>query len=169
MSLAELAAFAVTTQSSSRSTTPMYELAIKEARKLVKIKDGNRKPSEDGSQALTVTLGRYTFGLDIIAAGASRITAAKDQVEQFTGILQAAIDEGSFDKEIEDAQLKSVPKIKASVIIAEDDTPEETVVTEDVATDAPDTTTLSLNKATPVVDSIDSEVDIDGLDFAGIE
>lgn len=93
--------------SRSSSRTPMYQLSIEEAREAVKIKDGNKKANEDGSQALTLTLGKHTLGLDVIKPKATRINATADQVEAFTEQLRAAINEGAFDDEIVAAQSKA--------------------------------------------------------------
>ena len=91
------------------SKTPLYELPVEKARAFVKIKDGNRKPAENGSQALVLTLGRFNLGLDIIAPNATRVFATAEQIEQYTAVLQEAIDSGAFDEEIKLAQLKSDP------------------------------------------------------------
>ena len=66
----------------------------------MKISDGNKKKAEDGSVALTLGLGKKKLSLDAISKGATRVNATADQIQQFTSILQAAIDGGSFDEEI---------------------------------------------------------------------
>ena len=111
-----LAAQAVANNNSkSAGATPSYLLSIEDARKAVKIKDGNKKPAEDGSQALTLTIGRITIALDVIAQGATRVNATADQVEEFTAQLQAALDEGVFDTAITAAQAKANPANKVKV------------------------------------------------------
>ena len=95
--------------------TPSYLLAIDDARRAVKIKDGNKKPNEDGSVALTLTIGRITMSLEAIAPKATRINATADQVEAFTEQLQAAIDAGAFDSAIVEAQAKANPANKIAV------------------------------------------------------
>ena len=152
MSLAQLAAFAANNRNPAK--TPLYELATAEARPLVKIKDGNRPAHEDGSQALTLVLGRYVLNLDVIAKGASRVVASGDQVAQFTGILQAAIDSGDFDGEIIIAQEKAKPKAKAPVLVT---------VNPDMDNRELEGT-LSLN-----VEDVPTTDDIEGLDFGSIQ
>jgi hypothetical protein len=101
MSLSALAAFAVN-NNNSRPTrnTPIYEMSVEDARELVVIRDGNRVAKEDGSQALTLKLGRYAVAMDAVAPKATRINATAEQVEEFTGILKAAIEAGDFDEAI---------------------------------------------------------------------
>jgi len=150
--LAGLTAFAVNNNNVAAKKTPLYELPTASARKLVKIKDGNRTVAVDGSQALTLTLGRRTLSLEIIAKGASRVNAPKEQVATFTTILQQAIDSGSFDVEIKKAQEASRPVVVAPVAEAG-----QVISTP--------TGTLGLVKTV----APEIEVDIDGLDFSGIE
>ena len=114
----ELAKAAVKNNYSSK--TPLYELPVEKARAFVKSKDGNRKPAENGSQALVLTLGRFNLDLSIIAPGATRVFAPEEQIEHFTGILQAAIDSGAFDDEIIAAQLKSNPAEKLAEDVEQD-------------------------------------------------
>lgn len=95
--------------SKSGGVTPSYLLAIDEARAAVKIKDGNKVAKEDGSQALTVMIGRITISLDVIAPNATRVNATKDKVEAFTAKLQEALDEGVFDSAIVEEQNKANP------------------------------------------------------------
>lgn len=97
------------------SSTPSYLLPIEDARKAVKIKDGNKTPKEDGSQALTLVIGRITIALDTIAPKATRINATKEQVEAFTEQLQAGVDAGAFDEAIVAAQAKANPANKVKV------------------------------------------------------
>jgi len=107
----ELAAAAVRNNYNNGST-PSYLLSIEEARKAVKVKDGNRKAAEDGSQALTLILGRVALSLDVIAKGATRINATKDQVEAFSAKLVSAVEAGAFDAAIVEAQAKANPANK---------------------------------------------------------
>jgi len=106
LNISELAQFATANNYARKSSTPSYELGIEEAREAVKIKDGNRVKSEDGSQALVLTLGRITLALDVISKGATRVNATADQVEGFTATLQEAVDSGAFDTAIVEAQAK---------------------------------------------------------------
>ena len=107
----ELAAAAVRNNYNTGST-PSYLLTLEEAREAVKVKDGNRKAAEDGSQALTLILGRVAVSLDVIAKGATRINATKDQVEAFSAKLLAAVKAGAFDTAIIEAQAKANPANK---------------------------------------------------------
>lgn len=100
--------------SKSGGSTPSYLLPIEEARKAVKIKDGNKVAKEDGSQALTLTIGRITIGLDAVAPKATRINATAEQVEQFTAVLKEALDAGAFDEAIIAAQAKANPANKVA-------------------------------------------------------
>lgn len=112
MSLAQLAAAAVSNNYNT-SRTPIYELSIEEARAKVKVKDGNKTPNEDGSQALVLGFGRKNLPLDIIAPKATRINATAEQVEEYTSILQGAIDGGDFDEVIAAAQIEYEEAAKA--------------------------------------------------------
>jgi hypothetical protein len=122
---------AAATGTATRSASKAFHtLTVEEARALVKIKDGNRKPTEDGSQKLTVIIGKHTLPLDFIKAGTSRIAVTADQVEGFTAAIQTEIDNGSFDDVIEKAQVlakaqaekalanpvKRAPKVAASEV-----------------------------------------------------
>ena len=123
-----LAANAVANNNSRASgATPSYLLNIEDARKAVKIKDGNKVAKEDGSQALTLTIGRITIGLDAVAPKATRINAAADQVEAFTEQLQLALEAGAFDTAIVEAQAKANPanKVAAAKAALEDPIAEE--------------------------------------------
>ncbi len=106
--LAELAAHAAA-NNNSNSRTPMYELPLEEARQRVVVKDGNRKVAEDGSQALTLTIGKITLSLDAVAPKATRINATKEQVDTFKEQLQEAVKAGVFDEAIIAAQAKANP------------------------------------------------------------
>ena len=135
MSLAALAAFAVANNNSSaEGRTPVYKLTIEEARNRIKIGDGNKKPKEDGSQALTLSLGKIKVGLDIIAPKATRVNAPADQVEAFTASLQEAVDNGSFDEAIKAAQFKADPANKQRIEAPTTEGSEEAPVAE---TEAP--------------------------------
>jgi hypothetical protein len=106
----QLAASAVANNNSKGAgRVPSYLLPIEEARAVVKISDGNKKPAEDGSQAITLTIGRVTIALDAVAPKATRINATAEQVEAFTATLQAAVDAGAFDEAIVAAQTKANP------------------------------------------------------------
>jgi hypothetical protein len=107
MSLSELAEFAVAHNNSrSPSQTPTYDLGIEEARVAVQIKDGNKIPREDGSQALTLRLGNIKLALDAVAPGATLVNATQEKVESFTDKLLAALANGEFDEAIVAAQEK---------------------------------------------------------------
>lgn len=111
-----LAASAVANNNSkSGGATPSYLLPLEEARKAVKIKDGNKVAKEDGSQALTLVIGRITIALDAIAPKATRINATAEQVEGFTATLTEALEAGAFDEAIVEAQAKANPANKVKV------------------------------------------------------
>lgn len=104
-SIADLAAFAVANNfARGNSKVPTYELSLEEARKAVRVKDGNKRPKEDGTQALVLVLGKKTLKLDVIAANATRVNATAEQVEQFTAMLEGAVEAGQFDAAILEAQ-----------------------------------------------------------------
>jgi hypothetical protein len=104
ITLEDLAASATGTATRAASKA-FHTLTVEESRPLVKIKDGNRKPAEDGSQRLTVVIGKHTLPMDCIKAGTSRIAVSADQVEGYTVAIQGLIDSGSFDEVIEKAQV----------------------------------------------------------------
>ena len=97
---------AAATGTVSRTGAPAFHaVSVEEARTFVKIKDGNRKPAVDGSQNLTVVLGKHTLPLDCVKAGTSRVPVTEEQVEGYTDALQTAINEGLFDGDIANAQV----------------------------------------------------------------
>ena len=105
-----LAASAVANNNTAgNGVTPSYLLSIEEARVAVKIKDGNKVAKEDGSQAITLSIGRITIDLDVIAPKATRVNATADQVEGFKEQLAAAVESGAFDEAIVAAQFKANP------------------------------------------------------------
>ena len=103
ISLAQLAEAATGTASRVAGPT-YYSVSVEEARASVKVKDGNRKPNEDGSQKLTVVLGKHTLPLDCIKAGTTRVSVTAEQVEDYTAALVAAVVDGLFDDAIAKAQ-----------------------------------------------------------------
>ena len=122
-----LAAAAVANNNkAATAATPAYALSLDEARKVVKVRDGNRKPAEDGTKALTLVLGKITLDLEVIAPGATRVNATPEQEEAFTAQLLAAVEAGAFDNAILTAQFKGDPanrKAKAARVapIADED------------------------------------------------
>lgn len=113
-----LAAFAVANNNAKggSSVTPSYLLEIEDARKAVKIKDGNKVAKEDGSKAITLTLGRITISLDVIVKNATRVNVPAEAVEATEAQLQAGIDAGAFDEAIVAAQAKANPANKVKVV-----------------------------------------------------
>ena len=107
MSLAKLALFAVSAANNTASRTPVYAMSVEEARSRVIIKDANKQPNENGSQSLSVYLSKIRMSLDVVSPGAGKINATVDQITEFTDILQAAVDDGSFDEAIVEAQGKA--------------------------------------------------------------
>lgn len=115
LSLDALAAFAVSNNfSSARGGKGLHELTIEEARAKVVVVDGNKVPAEDGSQALTLKLGKRKVALDAVKANATRINATAAQVEGFTAALLAAVAEGKFDAAIIDVQKAADPANKVA-------------------------------------------------------
>ncbi len=110
ISIADIAAKAIGTVRTG--STPFHAKTVEEARADVKVKDGNRKPSEDGSQNLTVVIGKHTLALDAIKAGTTRVAVTAEEVEGYTEALVAAVAEGLFDEQIAKAQ--ELAKIQAA-------------------------------------------------------
>jgi organic hydroperoxide reductase OsmC/OhrA len=105
-------------------------------------------PNEDGSQALTLKLGKRKVGLDAVKPKATRINASAEQVAAFTETLLAGVQAGAFDeaiKAVQAAAKQAVEDAKAKGT---------TVVTE--TGDEPE---LEANTA----------ADIDGLDLDSLE
>ena len=116
ISFADLA-LAATGTTSTRSGAPAFHtVSVEEARTSVKIKDGNRKPAKDGSQMLTVTIGKHTLPLDRIKAGTTRVAVTAEQVEGYTTALQNAVNDGAFDEVIGKAQ--ELAKVQAAKVAA---------------------------------------------------
>lgn len=133
MSLSTLAAFAVANNNakSASRATKYWELDAVELREFAKVKDGNRKLAEDGGQALVITLGKVRVDLDAIAPKATRVNATAEQVEEFTGLLEAAIGAGDFDEALLDAAEKLNPANKVANVTdsgVEADTPSDDVL-----------------------------------------
>jgi hypothetical protein len=105
-SLSFLAAFAVKHNNvkAVRKNIYAWDLNIEKARAKVIIRDGNKYPAEDGSVAIVLGFSKRTLRLDVIKSGATRVNAKKDQVEQFTAMLQAEVTSGTFDEQIVLAQ-----------------------------------------------------------------
>jgi hypothetical protein len=156
MSLEALAAFAVNNNHAVNKKVPLHELPVIEARKLVKIKDGNRKPAPDGSQALTLVLGRRTISLDTISKGATRVNATVNLIDTFTNVLQIAVDNGDFDKAIAEVQEAAAPAPLLNPV-------SEGVIQNNTQG------TLSLNKSIPQSETVVSSDAIEGLDFGDLE
>jgi hypothetical protein len=100
----EMLSAAATGSATRAASRAFHTLSVEEARGSAKIKDGNRKPAEDGSQKLTVVIGKHTLPMDCIKAGTSRIAVTADQIVGYTEAIQGLIDNGSFDEAIEKAQ-----------------------------------------------------------------
>lgn len=151
MSLQLLAQFAVA-QNFNRSApqrTPIEDLSIDEARALVKVGDGNKKPAADGSKALVLRLGKVLVGLDAIAPEATRVNATAEQVAEFTTVLEAELKAGTFDAAIAAAQVKiregkaaAAAKPKAETTVPEPIDSEVEVSTEEVQIEGLDLSSL---------------------------
>lgn len=97
---------AAATGTATRSGAPAFHsVSVEEARASVKVKDGNRKPAEDGSQKLTVVIGKHTLPLDCIKAGTTRVAVTAEQVEGYSEALLGAVADGLFDVAIAKAQV----------------------------------------------------------------
>lgn len=100
-----LAQFAVSNNfAQSRGGVPVFDLSIEDARAKVVVVDGNKVPNEDGSQALTLKLGKRKVSLDAVKKGATRINATAEQVAAFTETLLAGVQAGAFDDAIKAVQ-----------------------------------------------------------------
>jgi hypothetical protein len=106
---------AAATGSKSSAAVSFHSMTVEDARGSVVIKDGNRKPAQDGSQALTVTLGKHTLPLDCIKLGTTRLSVTEAQVEGYSEALQSVVDEGGFDTAIEAAQVLAKAQFERTV------------------------------------------------------
>jgi len=95
---------AAATGTNKATSTAFHTVSVEEARASVKVKDGNKKPEVDGSQKLTVILGKHLLPLDCIKAGTTRVAVTADQVEGYTEALLGAVNDGLFDEAIAKAQ-----------------------------------------------------------------
>ena len=111
---------AATSNTFGRSSTRVstYDLPIEEARKVVKVVNGNKGVKEDGSQALTLKFGKKVLPLDVIKKNASRIIATQEQVDTFSAKLLEAVDAGAFDDVIIEAQVASKAAAEAAKVAA---------------------------------------------------
>lgn len=134
-----LAAFAVSNNfSQSRGGVPVYELSIEDARAKVVVVDGNKVPNEDGSQALTLKLGKRKVAMDAVKKGATRINATSDKVAEFSEMLLAAVKAGAFDSAIEAVQAaakQAVEDAKAKGTTVATETGDELELEANVAAD----------------------------------
>lgn len=132
ITLADLQAAA--TGTATRSGAPAFHsVSVEEARSSVKVKDGNRKPAEDGSQKLTVVIGKHTLPLDCIKAGTTRVAVTAEQVEGYTEALLAAVNEGMFDEQIAKAQELAKAQAEKAAANPRTRTPKAAVAAEDTA------------------------------------
>jgi len=164
MNLAELAQYAAG-NAQRASNTPLHELSIEEARKVIKIVDGN-KVKKDDQQALTLQFGRRKLTLDAISDGATRLNVPTANVEGVTTALTQHIANGDFDKAIKQAQqaLKDA-KAKSSTPVAKE-AKEEAPVSSD------EKEALVAQEETVVEETTSTENEtpsIDGLDLSSIE
>jgi hypothetical protein len=139
MNLAQLVAMTVKT-AVRKSKTALQDLSIELARAAVKISDGNKTKSEE-SQGLKLSLGRRSVSLDAISVGATKFEVPTAQVGEATALLQAAIDDGTFDAAIVECQAAIKESAEAPKEVTEPSS-------EDSAPDAG-------NTGTPSVDGLD--------------
>lgn len=136
--LQNLAQFAVASNFAKPQGGPrLFEITVEEARAKVVVRDGNKTPAKDGSQALTLALGKNKLSLEVIAAGATRVNATKEQVEDFTAQLLAAVQAGEFDAAIAAAQaeIKATAEAPKKVKVATVVTSESGEAVQDAATE----------------------------------
>ncbi len=102
MNLIDLAQFAAG-NAQRASNTPLHELSIEEARKVIKIVDGN-KIKKTTEQALVLKFGQRLLILDSISEGATRLNVPTASVAGVTTVLKHHIADGDFDEAIKQAQ-----------------------------------------------------------------
>ena len=102
MNLTELAQYAAGTAQRA-SNKPLHELSIEEARKVIKIVDGN-KIKKANEQALVLKFGQRLLILDAISNGATRLNVPTANVEAVKTTLAAHVSNGDFDEAIKQAQ-----------------------------------------------------------------
>ena len=102
MNLVDLAQFAAG-NAQRASNTPLHELSIEEARKVIKIVDGNKVKKAD-EQALVLKFGQRLLILNVISDGATRLNVPTDNVAGVTIVLKQYINNGDFDEAIKQAQ-----------------------------------------------------------------
>ncbi len=163
MNLADLAQYAAGNQARA-SKTPIHELSIEEARKVIKITDGN-KVKKDDQQALTLQFGRRKLTLDAISSGATRLNVPTANVEGVTASLTTAIAAGEFDEAIKQAQTalkeaKAKPSTKA-----EPEAKEEAPVDADEKEALVEQEEIMVEETTPTETNTPN---IDGLDLSSI-
>lgn len=111
--LSSLAGMAVANNNTrAAGATPAYLLTIEEAREACVVKDGNKIAKEDGSQALTIKLGRRALSLAAIKKGATRLNVPADSVDAVIEQLTEAVNAGAFDEAIVEAQTLMDPANK---------------------------------------------------------
>lgn len=110
LNLSDLAATASAKAYGTRtSVTPLHLDTIEGLRSRVVIKDSNKQLSEDGSQNLSLYVGRVKVSLDVIKKGAQFVTAQADQIEAYTEVLTNAVNAGDFDEALQAAAAKTDP------------------------------------------------------------
>jgi hypothetical protein len=153
MKLLDLAKFAAKA-AGRKSATSIQDLSIEDARKSVKISDGNKVKSET-EQGLKLSLGRRSVSLDAVQTGATKLVIPTADVEAVTAVLQAAIDAGDFDAAITAAQVE----IGKAAVAAKAKAAEPVVSNTEVAAQ------VEISKA---VVTMRAEPQVDGLDLSSI-
>ena len=102
LTLADLASTAVANNyvRSSSNGTPIFELAIEDARGKVLVQNANKKQVEGEPEALVLKFGQRVLPLDQIAPKAQRLNTVPANVVSVTELLLAEVAKGSFDAEI---------------------------------------------------------------------
>jgi hypothetical protein len=99
--LQSLAAFAATSVSRTAAPKNASLLSVEDARAVVKINIQAPKGTVDaGKQYVTLKLGQVKLSLDAVAPKLDRLAVEEEQIDHVVGILQAAIDDGTFDDAI---------------------------------------------------------------------
>jgi len=165
LSLIDLAKYAA--GSAARvSKTPLQDLSIEEARKVVNIVD-NKKVKKEDEVAVTLQFGRRKLTLDAISSGATRLNVPKSNEVAVSASLATAVVNGEFDEAIKQAQ-EAITAAKLTASTKVDETTETDTITEPETVVTPEEKeALTEDTAETPVESSD-EPNIDGLDLSSI-
>ena len=121
--LEELAQYAVR-KAVQKTKVKNYEMGITDARKQVKVSAvKQKKVAQERTLVLDIKFGRRRLSLSAIGADVLKLQIPDDQLEEVTGMIYKAVDNGDFDSAIIEAQesLKPVKKdeVKPQVVAQE--------------------------------------------------